>query len=60
MTNGQIPMKAYWMGKDIDELPREKLIEIIHHLNRQIENQRKTTQSIISIYRLAGERRVST
>lgn len=24
----EVPMKGYWMGQDIDTLPREKLIEI--------------------------------
>jgi hypothetical protein len=33
----EVPMKAYWMGEDIDTLPRERLIEIVHELSRQLE-----------------------
>lgn len=55
MTKSEIPMKGYWLGQDIDELPREKLIEIIHHLNRQLESARDATRSVIEISRLARE-----
>lgn len=55
MTNG-IPMKASYMGEDIDTLPREKLIEIIHYLGQQLESQRRATQSIIKINEMARAR----
>lgn len=52
-----IPMKSYWMGEDVDTLPREKLMEIIHHLNQQLESARSATRSIIEINELARRRR---
>lgn len=53
----QIPMKAYWYGQDIEELPREKLLEIIGYLNQQLESTRSAMQSIIEIENLARRRR---
>lgn len=52
-----IPMKSYWMGEDIDTLPREKLIEIIHSLGRQLDGARDATRSIIEINELARKAR---
>lgn len=46
-------MKAAWMGDDIECLPREKLIEIIHELGNQLERSREVTQSIIHMNELA-------
>jgi hypothetical protein len=34
------PMKSYWMGEPIDDMPREKLLEIIDHLGRELEAAR--------------------
>jgi hypothetical protein len=52
-----VPMKSYWMGQDVDTLPRETLMEIIHHLNQQLESARNATRSIVEINRLARESR---
>jgi hypothetical protein len=52
-----IPMKRYWMGQDVDTLPREKLIEIIDHLHRQLEGARAATRSVIEINDLARRSR---
>jgi hypothetical protein len=52
-----VPMKSYWMGQDVDTLPREALMEIIHHLNRQLESARDATRSVIEINQLAREAR---
>jgi hypothetical protein len=51
------PMKSYWMGEDIDTLPRETLLEIIHHLGREVESARASTRSIIEINELARKAR---
>lgn len=32
--------KSYWLGQDIDTLPRETLMEVIHHLSREVESMR--------------------
>jgi hypothetical protein len=45
----EIPMKAFWMGEDIDNLPREKLIEIIHYMNKQLDSARECTKSILRV-----------
>jgi hypothetical protein len=57
MAASEIPMKGLWMGEDIDTLPREKLIEIIFHLNRQLDGARDATRSIIEINELARKAR---
>lgn len=48
-----VPMKSTWMGEDIDKLPREKLVEIIHHLDRQLQSAYAATKSVIEINDLA-------
>lgn len=53
----KVPMKSYWMGEPIDDMPREKLLEIIEHLGRELEATRKSAQSVIDIQRLALEAR---
>jgi hypothetical protein len=47
--------KMFWMGEDVDTLPREKLLEIIVYLNRQLEMTRGTMKSILEINGLARE-----
>lgn len=49
-------MKTYWMGKDIDTLPRDKLVEIIRQLYGLMEANRIATQSMIEINKLTRER----
>jgi hypothetical protein len=51
----EIPTKMYWMGQDVDTLPRETLVEIIRHLGRDVESARKATDSVVEINRLARE-----
>jgi len=51
------PSKCYWMGQDVDTLPRETLMEIIRHLNQQLESAHNTTRSIIEINELARKAR---
>lgn len=53
----EIPMKRYWMGQDIDEFPREKLIEIIDHLAWELETTRAAARSIIEIGELGRRAR---
>lgn len=55
-----IPMKAYWRGQDIDQLPRETLIEIIHDLCQQIEHQQRAFKSMIEVNELAARHRAHT
>jgi hypothetical protein len=52
-----VPMKSYWMGRDIDDLPRETLLEIIGHLGRELESARNAARSIIEINELARKAR---
>lgn len=48
----EIPMKRYWMGEDVDNMPREKLLEIIGHLAKELESARSLTQSVIDMNRM--------
>lgn len=45
--------KATWMGRDIDALSREELLEVVSYLNRQLESARQATRSIIEMNNLA-------
>ena len=46
------PMKRYWMGEDIETLPREKLIEVIAHLGKQLEMSQSMLRATIDILML--------
>jgi hypothetical protein len=35
-----IPMKHYWMNEPIDDMPREKLMEIIDYMGRELAELR--------------------
>ena len=48
-----IPMKHYWMGQDIEELPREKLVEVIGHLSERIEQLQQTFSATVKIHELS-------
>jgi len=45
----EVPMKMYWIGEDIETFPRDRLIEVIRHLGRDLESARNTTQTIINM-----------
>lgn len=49
----ELPMKMFWMGEDIETLPRDKLVEIIHDMQRQLEAARSVTSSIMRLNELA-------
>lgn len=52
----ETPEKMYWMGRDIDEMPREELLEVIRSLADELKTARETTRSIIGINMLARRR----
>lgn len=35
-----LPTKSYWMGEPIEQMPREKLLEIIDHIGRELTELR--------------------
>jgi hypothetical protein len=43
------PLKRFFRGEDVDNLPREKLLEIIDILERQLQSANNCTRSIIEI-----------
>lgn len=47
----EIPMKMYWMGEDIDTLPRERLLEVIRTMARELESARALTRHTIALGR---------
>lgn len=49
-----VPMKMYWMGEDVETLPREKLIECIISLQQQVESSQSILRATIGIYRAAA------
>ena len=44
-------MKMYWMGEDIEGLPRERLLEIISHMGRELEASRQRTMQVLEMSR---------
>lgn len=48
-------MKMSFMGEDVDTLPRERLIEVIRLLHRELESTRSTLRATIDIHRAARE-----
>jgi hypothetical protein len=50
-----IEMKKYFDGKDIETLPREKLLEVIDCLFNELESTRQTTKSILELNKLYRE-----
>jgi hypothetical protein len=50
-----IATKKFYMGDDIEALPRDKLLEVIDCLFDELESTRKTTRSIIELNKLWRE-----
>lgn len=50
-----VPMVVLWEGERVDELPREKLIEIISELGRDLETERdlRRKESVSHVRQLA-------
>lgn len=51
--------KMYWMGRDIDTLTREELIDVVRCMKRETEDARACTRSIIEINDLARKARTA-
>jgi hypothetical protein len=51
------PLKRFYRGEDVDNLPREKLLEVIDILERQLQSANSCARSIIEINELARKRR---
>lgn len=49
----------YWMGKDIETLPREELIKIIRQLHSNLQAAHETTRKICEIGDMARRARQS-
>lgn len=47
------PMAATWMGRDINTLSREELIEVVFKLAADLDEARRSIHSIIEINELA-------
>jgi hypothetical protein len=52
-TAPEIPMKSYWMGRDIESLSREELIEVVRQIGRALESARSITNMILKVNDLA-------
>lgn len=37
---GDIPQKMFWLGQDVETLPRETLLDVIRHLSSELERTR--------------------
>jgi hypothetical protein len=42
-----LPMKTYWMERDIEDLSREELIDVVKQLGRELEMTRNFAASSI-------------
>lgn len=54
-----IPTKIFFMGEDVETLPRERLIEIIRHLGCEVESAHSVTRTIIDMNRSFDEARAA-
>lgn len=54
-----IPMKFYWMGKDVDSLSHQEAIEAVKMLGRELESTRRTFKSIRKIDAMMADLRRS-
>lgn len=57
IEKSEVPMKRYWMGEDIETLPREKLIEIIDYLVEDAKQARFSLTSVLNVYAAARRAR---
>lgn len=53
----RVTSKLFWMDEDVETLPREKLLEIIHSLTRDLESTRAMMKSILEINEMARKLR---
>ena len=51
----EIPTKMYYIGKDVESLTREELIDVVRYLGREMESTRAITQSVINMERTFRE-----
>ncbi len=52
-----VPMKSMWMGRDIDTLSREELIDVIHYMARELDASRECAMSILRVQEAAKRAR---
>ena len=52
-----VPMKFYWMDKDVDTLSHEEAIEAVKMLGRELESTRRAFQTIRNVDRMLYEHR---
>jgi hypothetical protein len=45
------PIKFFYMGKDVDDMSREELLEVVQYLSRELDSSRKLTQTVIDMQR---------
>jgi hypothetical protein len=56
MTSTEVEVSR-WYGRPIRELTREELLDVIAYLSNQLDDTRKTFESVEEIHRLAREAR---
>jgi hypothetical protein len=42
---------AFWMGRPVDEMSREELLEIVYHLGRELDDLRGRSIKMHDFYR---------
>jgi DnaJ-class molecular chaperone len=52
-----VPTKSYWMGKDIETLNREELLDVVRYLAHDLEETRRSVRSMVEIHALARKAR---
>lgn len=51
----EIPMKYYWMGKDVETLSRDQLLHAVMQLARQLDSTRVAYRSVIDMLDMERE-----
>lgn len=55
----ETPMICMWMGRRVDELSRDELLEVVQQLGRQLEAERESHRSYIDMQRMFAEARAA-
>lgn len=44
-----IEMRMFWMGQDVAEMPRDKMLDVIRELSRELEDTRSLLRATVEI-----------
>ena len=48
--NKSVPTICMWMGKNIEDLSKEELLEVVRHLGREVKEARESHQGTLRMW----------